>query len=122
MLRFQSIYLIVFLSPFLILARDQPLIPSQIQTIDSLEQVRAELEGVDKDALVIFDCDETLVSPNEKLLQKPLKLSDPTIQQAWNDIKKSISINAFIAKAVQKISFHLVEPCVIEIIKGLQTR
>lgn len=104
--------------------------------IDSLEQVRTELQRATPATLVVFDMDQTLMNPTELLFNllylsvSDFDLSDhdfihalTTKSQALIAARKGFAYNAKLVSSIfVKTNFVPVEPITVELIKDLQSR
>jgi hypothetical protein len=106
---------------------------SNIKKIDTISQAQQEFSVADKDTLVAFDIDNTLLDPNEKMFQieylKPEEFDDPSfVREIRADIKKLYASrgtdfkNNFISEIYQRTTFKPVELEEVTAIKELQAR
>lgn len=106
---------------------------SNIKKIDTFSQAQQEFQVTDKDTLVVFDIDNTLLDPNEKLSQieylKPDDFDDPNfVREIQNDFKKLYATrgtefkNNFISEIYRNTTFKPVEPEEVTVIRELQAR
>ena len=106
---------------------------SNIKKIDSITQAQQEFQAADKDTLVAFDIDNTLLDANEKMAQieylKPIYFDDPKfVEEIQTDFKKLYASRGsefkdnFISAIYLGTTYKLVEPQALVEIKKLQAR
>lgn len=106
---------------------------SNIKKIDTISQAQQEFQIADKDTLVAFDIDNTLLDPNEKMFQieylKAEDFDDPQfVREIQTDFKKLYAAkgtefkNNFISAIYMSTTFKPVEPEEVTMIKELQSR
>ena len=109
---------------------------SDIKEIDSLIQAQEELKKADQKTLVVFDMDDTLVAPIDKMfyvLYKNIEDFDPAdadfAKQLREDIKSVVASkndpdysNKATSAAFAITRFAPIEPCTVSTIRDLQMR
>ncbi len=106
---------------------------AKITKIDHIWQTQKELAAADKDTLIAFDIDNTLLDPNEKMFQieylKPEYFDDPKfVQEIQTDFKRLYKTKGpefkdnFISAIYLGTTFKPVEPEEVTAVKNLQDR